>query len=88
MAVSRAVAPRLESDVPKVNNGCAFDWNDLKYFLAVARDGSSLAAAKTLGTSQWTVHRRLKELEKGLGWLVNRASPIRVPAHRPRSICT
>jgi len=67
MPASAAVAPRLESDLPKVDNRCAFDWNDLKFFLAVARDGSSLAAAKTLGTSQSTVHRRLKELEKGLG---------------------
>ena len=44
-----------------------FDWNDLKYFLAVARNGSSLAAAKALKTSQSTVHRRLKELERRLG---------------------
>jgi DNA-binding transcriptional LysR family regulator len=44
-----------------------FDWNDLKYFLAVARNGSSLAAAKALRTSQSTVHRRLKELERRLG---------------------
>jgi DNA-binding transcriptional LysR family regulator len=44
-----------------------YDWNDLKYFLAVARNGSSLAAAKAVGSSQSTVHRRLKELEKQLG---------------------
>ena len=36
-----------------------FDWNDLRYFLAVAREGSSLAAAKALGVSQPTVQRRL-----------------------------
>jgi hypothetical protein len=45
----------------------AVDRNDLKHFLAVARNGSTLAAAKALGTSQSTVHRRLQELEKRLG---------------------
>jgi DNA-binding transcriptional LysR family regulator len=44
-----------------------FDWNDLKYFLAVARHGSTIAAAKALGLSQSTVHRRLDALEKQLG---------------------
>lgn len=44
-----------------------FEWSDLRYFLAVARHGSTLAAAKALGTSQSTVQRRLVELEKQLG---------------------
>jgi metallo-beta-lactamase class B len=44
-----------------------FDWSDLKYFLAVAREGSSLAAARALRVNQSTVHRRLLELEKRLG---------------------
>jgi len=44
-----------------------FDWNDLRHFLAVARHGSTLAAAKALRVSQSTVHRRLDELEKRLG---------------------
>jgi DNA-binding transcriptional LysR family regulator len=43
------------------------DWNDLKYFLAVARHGSTLAAAKALRVSQSTVHRRLDILEKSIG---------------------
>ena len=43
------------------------DWNDLRYLLAVARAGSTLAAANTLGTSQSTVHRRLTELEERIG---------------------
>lgn len=43
------------------------DWNDLRYLLAVARAGSTLAAAKALGTSQSTVHRRLTELEERIG---------------------
>lgn len=44
-----------------------FEWDDLKYFLAVARHGSTVAAAKALSLSQSTVHRRLKELERRLG---------------------
>ncbi|QDW41424.1 LysR family transcriptional regulator [Bradyrhizobium sp. KBS0727] len=44
-----------------------FDWNDLRHFLAVARHGSTIAAAKALNLSQSTVHRRLAELEKRIG---------------------
>lgn len=44
-----------------------FEWSDLRYFLAVARHGSTLSAAKALGTSQSTVQRRLAELERGFG---------------------
>ncbi|HEY5754534.1 MAG TPA: LysR family transcriptional regulator [Steroidobacter sp.] len=44
-----------------------FDWNDLKYLLAVANHGSTVAAAKALGVNQSTVQRRLVELERQLG---------------------
>jgi DNA-binding transcriptional LysR family regulator len=44
-----------------------FDWNDLKFFLAVARHGSTIAAGKALRTSQSTVQRRLTELETKIG---------------------
>jgi DNA-binding transcriptional LysR family regulator len=44
-----------------------FEWGDLRYLLAVARHGSTLAAAKALGVNQSTVHRRLAELERRLG---------------------
>jgi len=43
-----------------------FDWNDLKPFLAVARGGSTLAAAKALGVNQTTVARRIEALETAL----------------------
>jgi DNA-binding transcriptional LysR family regulator len=43
------------------------DWNDLRYFLAVAREGSTLAAAKGLRVSQTTVARRIAALEDELG---------------------
>jgi DNA-binding transcriptional LysR family regulator len=50
-----------------MHNLTIFDWSDLRYFLAVAREGSSLAAARVLRVNQSTVHRRLAELEKRLG---------------------
>lgn len=53
-----------------------FDWNDLKHFLAVARCGSTVAAAKALNVNQSTVQRRLDELEKQLG----RQLVVRQPA--------
>jgi DNA-binding transcriptional LysR family regulator len=44
-----------------------FDWNDLRHFLAVARNGTTLAAARDLGTSQSTVVRRIAALEGEVG---------------------
>jgi len=44
-----------------------FEWDDVKYFLAVARHGSTLSAAKALHLSQSTVQRRIAELERRLG---------------------
>jgi len=44
------------------------DWNDLRFFLAVARDGSTLAAGRSLRVSQTTVARRIAALEEGLGF--------------------
>ena len=44
-----------------------FDWNDLRFLLAVAKDGSTLAAARSLGVNQSTVQRRLANLEAQLG---------------------
>lgn len=42
------------------------DWNDLKYFLEVARGGSLTRASSVLRVSQSTVSRRITELETGL----------------------
>ncbi|MEO7655452.1 MAG: LysR family transcriptional regulator [Sphingomicrobium sp.] len=44
------------------------DWNDLRYFLAVARQGSTLAAGRDLRVSQTTVARRIAALEEALGF--------------------
>ncbi len=43
------------------------DWNDLRYFLGVARTGSLTQTASGLRVSQSTVSRRIAELEEGLG---------------------
>ena len=44
-----------------------FDWDDLKFLLAVAEHGSTLAAARALRVNQSTVQRRLAELERRIG---------------------
>lgn len=67
MAIGDRAAPRLENREAKLHNPAVFDWNDLRYFLAVARHGSTLAAAKAMRVSQSTVHRRLDELENRIG---------------------
>lgn len=43
------------------------DWNDLRFFLGVARAGSTLAASKRMRVSQATVSRRIGVLEEALG---------------------
>ena len=52
-----------------------FDWNDLRYLLAVAQHGSTLAAARHLDVNQSTVQRRLGELENSLGLRLVERSP-------------
>ncbi len=42
-------------------------WDDLKVFLAVAREGTTLGAARTLGLNQTTCARRVAALEEALG---------------------
>jgi DNA-binding transcriptional LysR family regulator len=44
-----------------------YQWDDLRVFLAVARERSTLAAARRLGINQTTVARRIAALEHGLG---------------------
>lgn len=43
------------------------DWSNIRFFLAVCRTGSTLAAAKELGSAQPTVARRIEALEHELG---------------------
>lgn len=43
------------------------NWDDAKYFLAVAREGQMLGAARRLGVSQARLSRRIAALEAALG---------------------
>jgi len=45
----------------------AMDWDDVRVFLAVAREGSMRAAGRALGLSQPTIARRLAAFEAGFG---------------------
>lgn len=50
-----------------MDNGAMFDWDDLRLFLAVARIGTTLGAARELSTSQPTVVRRIAAFERATG---------------------
>jgi DNA-binding transcriptional LysR family regulator len=45
----------------------AMDWDDVRVFLAVAREGSMRAAGRALGLSQPTIARRLATFEASFG---------------------
>jgi DNA-binding transcriptional LysR family regulator len=45
----------------------SMDWDDVRVFLAIAREGSMRAAGRVLGLSQPTVARRLAAFEAGFG---------------------
>ncbi|MEP0520600.1 MAG: LysR family transcriptional regulator [Hyphomicrobiales bacterium] len=51
------------------------NWDDFRYFLAVARTGRLSAAGKTLGVDHATVSRRIGALEKHLGTRLFERSP-------------
>lgn len=53
----------------------SMDWGDLRIFLAVARHGGLLAAARRLGVDHTTVARRLSHLETALGARLVHRSP-------------
>ena len=40
-----------------------WDWSDLRYVLAVAREGSAAAAARAIGVNHSTVVRRVRSFE-------------------------
>lgn len=48
----------------------ALNWDDLRYFLEVARTQRASAAAKRLGVDHTTVARRVRELETALGTIL------------------
>ena len=52
-----------------------FDWNDLRYFLAVAQHNSTTAAGRALKVDQSTVQRRIAEFERRIGQPLVRRHP-------------
>lgn len=50
-----------------VQKRTALEWDDLRFALLLARDGSVRAAARTLGVSHTTVLRRIDTLERAVG---------------------
>jgi DNA-binding transcriptional LysR family regulator len=57
----------LRNGSARLQNGRVYDWNDLRYFLAVARTGSTLAASRALKINQTTIARRIGVLERAVG---------------------
>jgi DNA-binding transcriptional LysR family regulator len=63
------------------------DWEDLRAFRAVLRDGSLSAAARALGVTQPTMRRRLDALEQALGAaLFTRAPTGLAPTEAARAL--
>lgn len=58
-----AISSPRKSKVPNILG----DWDDVRFFLAVAKTGSFSAAAAQLNTKQTTVGRRIQALERRLG---------------------
>jgi DNA-binding transcriptional LysR family regulator len=52
--------------LPRSGKG-SMDWDDVRVFLAITREGSMRAAGRTLGLSQPTIARRLAAFEASLG---------------------
>ncbi len=50
-----------------MQENAAFQWDDVRYFLTLARVGSLLGAARKLGVEHSTVGRRVEALERALG---------------------
>ena len=58
---------------PCVPDCTMIDWDDVRYFLAVARAGSVRAAAGRLGVTHSTVLRRIAQLEDRLGHICSKS---------------
>jgi len=57
------ISPPRKAKIPNILG----DWDDVRFFLAVAKTGSFSAAAAQLDTKQTTVGRRIQALERRLG---------------------
>ena len=67
MQATIGYGPRFEPGHHVVLDCTMIDWDDVRYFLAVARGGSVRAAAERLGVNHSTVLRRVAQLEERLG---------------------
>ncbi|MFY0582405.1 LysR family transcriptional regulator [Cystobacter fuscus] len=65
----------------------ALQWDDLKVFLAIARAGSLVGAARAIGQTQPTMGRRLQALEKAVGCkLLRRTADGFVPTDEGKAV--
>ncbi len=75
------------SDAPPGAGAAGFDWDDLRYVLAVARHGSAGGAARALGVAHATVLRRIQSIEQDFGLrLFERLPTGLVPAEGGRPL--
>jgi DNA-binding transcriptional LysR family regulator len=58
---------RLQPEHPPTQVAARWSWDDIRFFVAAARSGSTLAASKLLAVSQTTVARRIDHLEQQVG---------------------
>src|SRR6201996_484889 len=62
-----SLGPGFGKSTPAVPDCTMIDWDDVRYFLAVARGGSVRTAAERLGVNHSTVLRRIAQFEERLG---------------------
>jgi hypothetical protein len=67
LAVAVRETRREPATLVQVSSRGAMDWNDVRVFLAVAREGSMRAAGRAPGLSQPTIARRLAAFEASFG---------------------
>jgi DNA-binding transcriptional LysR family regulator len=65
--VGTKVARRAPASPPSRSRNEAMDWNDVRVFLAIVREGSMRAAGRALGLSQPTIARHLAAFEATFG---------------------
>jgi DNA-binding transcriptional LysR family regulator len=67
LAIGGGVMRQLPAIRPSPSSHGSMDWDDVRVFLAVAREGSMRAAGRALGLSQPTIARRLAAFEATFG---------------------
>jgi DNA-binding transcriptional LysR family regulator len=65
----------------------AWQWDDVRFFLAVARAGSLSGAARALGVGHVTVGRRITLLDRPSIIRDQIAQPVLTRGARPRLYC-